>query len=326
MFGNRNRLSSDEIKSMKAFADESNAFFHKMANAKEYLDANVAEIKDSRRQVEQEITQVNDNVSTEMGYVSDNINIEASMIFETENIVSQMRLSNQDVDSLKAGITKLHEKTIEIVDSNKHYTTPSKVLQDLPADILEQNKRYQEQLGYMAEYSKQMGVLALNAAIEAGRMGKNGMQFVESAEQIRLYVANYNNSIDVFKNYIAESNDKVAKLEEQIKHLISLLKDNNVASGKLMKQCEDLERAANSISYDDYVNRIDSVRTELVGVKNIDEEILKTEERNRMQISDMEAEFEAQLKNEDEFLDTIAPFFETAIEKANETSVEVEEL
>ena len=45
-----------------------------------------------------------------------------------------------------------------------------------------------------------------------------------------------------------------------------------------------------------------------------------------MQIADMEAEFEAQLKNEDELLRTIEPFFEKAKDEAEANALEVEQL
>lgn len=326
MFGSKNRLSSDEIKALKAQVQQDIEFYHKMDNEKSQLEANVAEIRDSRQQVEQEIAQLNDNISGATAYIQENINVEASMIYELENASRQLAVSNEDFVNLKSLINKQYNETAELVDANKHFTTPSKMLQELPAELHEQNAKYTEQLNYMAEYSKQMSVLSLNAAIEAGRMGENGMQFVNSAEAIRNYVANYNVSIEAMRKQMAESEEKIAKMEEQIKHLISLLKDNNVATGKLFKHIGDVENASKKVGFDDYANTLDNARNNLIGIKNIDEELLKTEERNRMQISDMEAEFEAQLKNEDEFLATIHPIFQKASEIAKENAVEVEQL
>ena len=199
-----------------------------------------------------------------------------------------------------------------LVDANKHFTSPSKTLQELPGELKIQNKSYSKQLDFMAEYSKQMGVLALNAAIEAGRMGESGMQFVEAAEQIRNYVSNYNNCIEEMRNQITSSAERVAQAEETIKHLISLLKDNNVAAGRLLKNCGEVNKASDKVMYEEYPQRLDALRGEMIGIKNNEEDLLKTEERNRMQIADMEAEFEAQLKNEAELLDVIEPFFEKA--------------
>lgn len=326
MFGNKKRMSSEEIKAMKEQVEKDIVFYHQMADAKAQIDANISEIDDSRRQVEQEIAQVNDNVSYAASHMQDNISTEASMIFELENLAREMKLMNQDNDFLRNLVAKNYEQTAALVDANKHFTSPSKSLQELPGELKLQNKSYKQQMDFMAEYSKQMGVLALNAAIEAGRMGESGMQFVDAAEQIRNYVSNYNNCIEAVRNQIEESEAKLAQAEETIKRLISLLKENNVATGKLLKNCGDVQKAADKVFYGEYPDRVEAVRGELIGVKNSDEELLKTEERNRMQIADMEAEFEAQLKNEDELLRTIEPFFEKAKDEAETNALEVEQL
>ena len=86
MFGNKKRMSSEEIKAMKEQVEKDIVFYHQMADAKAQIDANISEIDDSRRQVEQEIAQVNDNVSYAASHMQDNISTEASMIFELENL------------------------------------------------------------------------------------------------------------------------------------------------------------------------------------------------------------------------------------------------
>ena len=326
MFGNRKRMSADEIKSMKEQVDQDIVFYHQLADAQGQMNANISEIKDSRRQVEQEVSQINDNISYGITHIQDNINAEASMIYELENMSRELKMTSQDFESLKQSIGKNYEETVNVVDANKHFTTPSKMLQDLPGELKEQNKLYSKQIEYMAEYSKQMSVLALNAAIEAGRMGDGAMQFVDAAEQIRNYVSNYNNCIEEVKKNIDEHNERIDRMEEQIKHLITQLKDNNVATGKLLKRCGDIKNASDKISFEEYPDRIEASRNELIGVKNTNEELLKTEERNRMQIGDVEAEFEIQIKNESEYLGAVEPFLEKAKAMADANKLEVEEL
>ena len=80
------------------------------------------------------------------------------------------------------------------------------------------------------------------------------------------------------------------------------------------------------MSFEEYPDRIEASRNELIGVKNTNEELLKTEERNRMQIGDVEAEFEIQIKNESEYLGAVEPFLEKAKAMADANKLEVEEL
>lgn len=59
-----------------------------------------------------------------------------------------------------------------MVEENKHFTTPSKFLNEFPVALKAENEKDREELEKMQDCGKQMGVLALNAAIEAGRMGE----------------------------------------------------------------------------------------------------------------------------------------------------------
>ena len=67
-----------------------------------------------------------------------------------------------------------NEKVVEIVENNKHFTTPMKKhISEVPQALREMRQaRNGERAERMEELSKTMGVLALNSAIEAGRMGR----------------------------------------------------------------------------------------------------------------------------------------------------------
>ena len=87
----------------------------------------------------------------------------------------------------------------------------------------------------MKEQNKQMSVLSLNAAIEAGMLGEQGKLFVEAAESIREASVSYDSAIDAVKQELSEAKAEISALKEQVSHLVGLLKDNNVATTKLMK-------------------------------------------------------------------------------------------
>ena len=50
-------------------------------------------------------------------------------------------------------------------------------------------------------------------------------------------------------------------------------------------------------------------------LKNADEEIIKSEERNRMQMEDLVAEFEAQQENQKELFGWMDPVFRHVVER-----------
>ena len=112
---------------------------------------------------------------------------------------------------------------------------------ELPSTFRIRNKKYLAISEEMEKYSKNMSVLALNAAIEAGRLGDGGKQFVNAAEDIRIASTQYLDNIEMLRKEIAESDEEVARLQEEVSHLISLLKENNVAINNFMRQCATIK-------------------------------------------------------------------------------------
>ena len=91
---------------------------------------------------------------------------------------------------------QIEQEMAQLVEENKHFTTPSKFLNEFPVALKAENEKTREELEKMQDCGKQMGVLALNAAIEAGRMGEGGKQFVTAAETIRVSAGTYDELID----------------------------------------------------------------------------------------------------------------------------------
>ena len=78
---------------------------------------------------------------------------------------------------------QIEQEMAQLVEENKHFTTPSKFLNEFPVALKAENEKTREELEKMQGCGKQMGVLALNAAIEAGRMGEGGKQFVTAQKR-----------------------------------------------------------------------------------------------------------------------------------------------
>lgn len=67
-------------------------------------------------------------------------------------------------------------------------------------------------------------------------LGEQGKLFVEAAESIREASVSYDSAIDAVKQELSEAKAEISALKEQVSHLVGLLKDNNVATTKLMKR------------------------------------------------------------------------------------------
>lgn len=311
MFGNKNRMSSDEILEMKNKLEATERFVRNVEKSSEILDTNVTEIAESCSRTGEYANQVADNVNSTIESAKSNIDVEASLIHSLDEYGNAISKTQVDIEKLVEKVKEQNEEALKLVDNNKHFTSPSKYLSELPSTFREANQKYSGHIGKMAEYCKQMGVLALNSAIEAGRLGDSGKVFVNSCEVIRTYATNYENEIALMKEEISASNEKIAYLEEQVRHLVGLLKENNVATAKLMKQCGETSDFAGELKLGIDFDSITELKTNVIDLKNAEEEILKSGERNRMQLEDMFAEIETQQKNQEEILKSVLPVLNT---------------
>ena len=314
MFG-KNKVSQEDIERLKRTVEIDDQFFADTGSKGEMFHATMAEIKESHRQVEADVAQVKDNVQNAAALAAGNVEIEAGLGHAIGECRDAMLAQEEKQKQLVLDVHQLYEDWAKLVDDNKHFTTPSKYLSEFPGTLKLANQQFSEKLDRMQEYGKQMGVLALNAAIEAGRIGESGKQFVTAAEDIRSYAANYDAIIEESRTQLAESKQQIAELEEQMHHLIGLLKENNIATARLMKSCAEVTRGADAVKEASLSEALSSVVNDIVGLRNADEEIVKSEERNRMQLEDLAEEFHSQQKNQQEIGQMVDPLYRHVIER-----------
>lgn len=317
MFG-RNKISQEEIERLKNKINRDNVFFAEMEDQKDMFDASVAELAESYRQVAADVTQISENMNNAITLASGNAEIENNLgviVNDYRQRVQKKELQQQAADE---GFHQLLDATTRLVDANKHFTTPSKYISEFPSDYKAQNQSCRENLDQMEEFGKQMGVLSLQAAIEAGRLGEDGRQFVEAAEDIRTYAANYDKVIAQTREQLEQSDDRLNELEKQVHHLITLLKENNIATAKLMKLCQDAVNKADALSQNPLMDDFIEIQNQMSALRNADEEIVKSEERNRMQVDDLNEEFLAQQKNQKEIFRMIDPLYRHLIERKSQ--------
>ena len=317
MFG-RNKISQEEIEQLKNKINRDNVFFAEMEDQKDMFDASVAELAESYRQVAADVIQISENMNNAITLASGNAEIENNLgviVNDYRQRVQEKELQQQAADE---GFHQLLDATTRLVDANKHFTTPSKYISEFPSNYKAQNQSCRENLDQMEEFGKQMGVLSLQAAIEAGRLGEDGRQFVEAAEDIRTYAANYDKVIAQIREQLEQSDDRLNELEKQVHHLITLLKENNIATAKLMKLCQDAVNKADALSQNPLMDDFIEIQNQMSALRNADEEIVKSEERNRMQVDDLNEEFLAQQKNQKEIFRMIDPLYRHLIERKSQ--------
>lgn len=317
MFG-RNKISQEEIEQLKNKINRDNVFFAEMEDQKDMFDASVAELAESYRQVAADVAQLSENMNNAITLASGNAEIEnglGAIINDYRERVQKKEMQQQASDE---AYHRLLDATTRLVDVNKHFTTPSKYISEFPSNYKAQNQSCRENLDQMEEFGKQMGVLSLQAAIEAGRLGEDGRQFVETAEDIRTYAANYDKVIAQTRLQLEQSDERLSELENQVHHLITLLKENNIATAKLMNLCQDAVNKSDALNHNSLMDDFIEIQNKMSTLRNADEEIVKSEERNRMQVDDLNEEFLAQQKNQKEIFRMIDPLYRHLIERKSQ--------
>lgn len=210
-----------------------------------------------------------------------------------------------------------NEKVVEIVENNKHFTTPMKYITETPAALREGQTALKERADRMMGLSKNMSVLSLNSAIEAGRMGESGSRFVAAAEEIRAYSDTYEREARELKEQLKDTDARIAELEEQAHHLAELLKENNISMGKLYKDSsqsmaayEEQQIELKGLMPEDVVGRVDALRQS-------EEENAGTQERMLGQMEEICEELE-ELKGGADELEVICKRMQQSAEEGKQ--------
>lgn len=308
MFG-RNRMSQEEIEKLHKLAEQDERFFSQVRDQKDMYEAGLAELAESHRQMRADAAQVLENIKAASSLAEENTKVEAELGYGLNECSRLLETSEENQAKLLEDLSRVTQEAARLVDENKHFTSPSKYLSELPAAARAQNQTYSEILSQMGDYGKQMGILALNAAIEAGRMGESGRQFVTAAEEIRVYATHYDRSVQALFGQLEQSGQRIEELENQVKNLVKLLKGSNVAAAKLMRSCNETLQSAKEKQTEPMSREVAALRGRVTILKNADEEIIKSEERNRMQIEDLMGEFEAQEAGQKEVFELMDPLY-----------------
>ena len=311
----KKKQKQETLVRMRNLAQLDEGFFAHMKDGKDMFDATAREIRETYQQLGAGITQIQGNIKEASQMAADNGEKEQELTGQLASYQEQEVQSSEKREQMLQNFAQIEQEMAQLVEENKHFTTPSKFLNEFPVALKAENEKTREELEKMQDCGKQMGVLALNAAIEAGRMGEGGKQFVTAAETIRVSAGTYDELIDQAHKRLADSDERIAELEEQVHRMVTLLKENNVAMTKLMKSCQEASRQAQEWNRLKPCPNFKEMENQIVVLRNADEEIAKSEERNRMQMEDFTEEMESQKKNFDELLQSMETVYRHAVER-----------
>lgn len=233
--GKREKALEEELVAVRKENERKEKLLSEIRKQKDAVVEQFARMTASRAQMEKEVAQVKEQMQAiyELAANSEKTagDIHRTMLeakngigtFDANHSIFVNQMREQD------------EHVVEIVENNKHFTTPMKHITEAQAAYREERQQLGERAARMMELSKNMSVLSLNAAIEAGRMGDAGSGFITAAEEIRTFSENYEREARGLQEQLTQSEKRAAELEEQIHYLNELLKENNISMGRLYK-------------------------------------------------------------------------------------------
>ena len=299
MFGGRKEKALEELAAVKRELAQKKELFGEVLAFREDVFEQFARMTASKAQMEKDVAQVKENVQ----HIYELAENQAAAAGDVHNAMIEM---NNGVATFDANhsvflgqIKAQNERVVEIVESNKHFTTPMKCITEMPSALKEGNQEFAARAKRMEELSKDMAILALNAAIEAGRMGETADQFVNAAEEVRVFSEQYEQEAVGLQEQIAASDARIAELEEQVRHLNELLKENNISMGRLYKECMQNMSAyeAGQIGLRDLIS--ESLLGRMDALQQSERENLKIEERILLRIGDIQDELKGQMGSAD---------------------------
>ena len=95
-------------------------------------------------------------------------------------------------------------------------------------------------------------------------------------------------------------------------------RQSKLQTAELMKLCQDAVNKADALSRNPLMDDFIEIQNQMSTLRNADEEIVKSEERNRMQVDDLNEEFLAQQKNQKEIFRMIDPLYRHLIERKSQ--------
>lgn len=238
MFGGKKEKALEaELAAAREENEKNKALLLQVTSSKERIGEQFTRLMASHAQTEKDMEQTKEHVQ-QICEMAQNSAVAAS------DIHSVMIGMNNGVECFNANHTlfmeqvrKHNEKIVEIVEKNKHFTTPMKHIVEASAAWKTESQTQRERAARMVELSKNMSVLSLNAAIEAGRMGESGSKFVVAAEEVRTFSERYEKEAREMDEELVKAQERIGELEEQVHYLNELLKENNISMGKLYQQC-----------------------------------------------------------------------------------------
>lgn len=233
-------------------------FFDHMSQQRLDFESSIDEALESRKRVCSDIGQLMKNTDELSVHAKLNIEEESAAIHGIDEFSKDWEQAFREYGQLEEKVQNQLQAAMALVESNKHFTSPAK---------------------HLSEVSK--------------AISKNMAAITDAMQQPEV---SYEKAFAAVKDEAVAAQARIAELEETVAKLISLMKDNNVGTAKLLKKCQETEDFMEKSCMRDFSMDMVSIRDKVVNMRNLDEEIAKGLERNKIQLSDIQEDIQNQKK------------------------------
>lgn len=286
MFGFRKHKAEEQNKIKEIIS--------KIAELHQAFEETAGQMEEQRAHMITDFSQVMENTRELEKYTSANTKEELPTMHALEGISWEVKGAYDEYGRVKTLIEEYVGETCALLEENKRYITPTRNLSEAPTAMKLSVCSYERQLDEIAESGRTISLLALNAAIEAGRLGEEGKQFILATEEIRQIASACEEKTYSLQKEVQDSQDRIEELEENIQHLLALLKEGNIATNRLFRRGQEINKQIQNSAMRDFSEDIAVIRDKVVGMRNMNEEIARCGERNRMLLNDIQDDVQAQ--------------------------------
>ncbi len=308
MFGNKNKGDLEDLTTRKTALEE---IVKQLAVGSQIYEANRSEVVSSQRQMVANMNQIAANYLDTRQYAEANTQAQDELMQTLTDAVQRMKLTEAQRAQLEDRIRAHLQQCVGIIEQDKHFTSPSKKISEGVSALYTQQRERTRTYKQATTVLDAMGQDMLLVADASGR--------VKMSEDALLAIEQMQHRLEDVRMVLQQQEEKnqaqaqeITDLSDQVRYLVGLLKENNMAMAQMMRELDTtvrtMERAEVPVSSADASQWREGVQ----GMHDADAEILKIQERNRIQLEDVAEEIQTQNRAEKEIRDTLTPVFAKA--------------
>ena len=140
MFGKKKQKQETLVR-MRNLAQLDEGFFAHMKDGKDMFDATAREIRETYQQLGAGITQIQENIKEASQMAADNGEKEQELTGQLASYQEQEVQSSEKREQMLQNFAQIEQEMAQLVEENKHFTTPSKFLNEFPVALKAENER-----------------------------------------------------------------------------------------------------------------------------------------------------------------------------------------